>query len=138
MSIIKTKVPVTVAGSDAVRLLTPYAYAGPVKSLEMVTSSRVSVDGVRATASVVTGGKGKGIAVRRYTYFMLNGVREWFEITESEAAALAKDPAFTLELTTVAVATPAVTAPEVPKEEPAPTPEAPKKGKQAKRVPQAA
>lgn len=115
-----TKIQVT-SNLGIVGVLSPYSYQ--VKPKTNRDPIRVVFNDVEYKGRL-TSGQGKGSAPRFYAYFMVDTFQHWIEITSEAHAELKKNPAATLNLFTVVAGTgPA----------PAAAPEAPTKGRKAKR-----
>ena len=99
--------------SSLVRVLSPFAYKDPIKTLDKSNEARVTLDGVRVFRSAVTSGrdvKNAGGVLKFHLYFYITkeaaeardtSRREFFPITSEEFRAYKDDPAYTIELVTV-------------------------------------
>jgi len=95
-----------------VRVLSPFAYKDPIKTLDKSNEARVTLDGVRVFRSAVTSGRdvknaNGGLKFHLYFYSSKDAAeardtsrREFFPITAEEFRAYKDDPAYTIELVT--------------------------------------
>jgi hypothetical protein len=95
-----------------VRVVSPFAYKDPIKTLDKSNEARVEVDGVRVFRSAVTSGrdvKNAGGVLKFHLYYYLTkeaaeardtSRREFFPITSEEFRAYKDDPAYTIVLET--------------------------------------
>jgi len=93
-----------------VRVLSPFAYKDPIKTLDKSNEARVTLDGVRVFRSAVTSGRdvknvNGGLKFHLYFYSSKDAAeardtsrREFFPITSEEFRAYKDDPAYTIEL----------------------------------------
>ena len=97
---------------SVVRVVSPFAYKDPIKTLDKSNEARVEVDGVRVFRSAVTSGrdvKNAGGVLKFHLYYYLTkeaaeardtSRREFFPITSEEFRAYKDDPAYTIVLET--------------------------------------
>jgi hypothetical protein len=123
---------VIVNGNTAeVRKLNPFTYADTIKSLHKSNEARVVIDGAKVFRSAVTSGRDvKAFTGMKYhVYFYITeadskiareGGRSWMPITKAEFDAYKHDPAFVLDITTVAAPAP-VEAEQTPAKQATPT-----------------
>jgi hypothetical protein len=93
-----------------VRVLSPFAYKDPIKTLDKSNEARVTLDGVRVFRSAVTSGRdvknvNGGLKFHLYFYSSKEAAeardtsrREFFPITSEEFRAYKDDPAYTIDL----------------------------------------
>jgi len=97
---------------SVVRVVSPFAYKDPIKTLDKSNEARVEVDGVRVYRSAVTSGrdvKNAGGVLKFHLYYYLTkeaaeardtSRREFFPITSEEFRAYKDDRAYTIVLET--------------------------------------
>jgi hypothetical protein len=97
---------------SVVRVVSPFAYKDPIKTLDKSNEARVEVDGLRVFRSAVTSGrdvKNAGGVLKFHLYYYLTkeaaeardtSRREFFPITSEEFRAYKDDPAYTIVLET--------------------------------------
>jgi hypothetical protein len=106
--------------ASLVRVLSPFAYKDPIKTLDKSNEARVELDGVRVFRSCVTSGRdvknaAGGMKYHLYFYSTKDAAdardtarREFLPLSAEEFRAYREDPAYTIVLATV----PMVAVPE--------------------------